>query len=294
MENPPNLNFIMKYIFLLLTIFLTLSSTAQTIKQGDNLKTEFKKISKPYFFEAPSFTGFAEGKKMFLIGSKPKPNDCDFLFIALKDTTLIGVYKVSKPISFLFDTEGNSILNKQSDFFVLPLWTVKNKTKVSSSDKKIISLLDKLYEMTLQANDNELDEKTLNEYQSYQTNTTLANRHIALLFDTYQNIITETAAKGKKAPAEICIPVMRSLSEECLKLYNSIPAIVCIYMGEALDSAGMTDEARNHFKMSLQFYPNSIPLMVHNYSLEKDQVKKKEQLSELKKKYSKHWMVKDL
>lgn len=284
----------MKSIFLLLTVILTLSSSEQTLKEGDNLKTEFKKINNLYFFKAPNFTGFAEGRNMFLIGSKPNPNECDFLFIALNDTTLIGVYKASEPVSFLFDTEGNSILNTTSDFFVLPLWTVKNKTQVSESDKKIISLLDNLYEKTMQANDNELDEKTFNEYQAYQTNTTLANRHIALLFDTYQNIVAETAAKGKQAPAEICIPVMKSLSEECLKLYNSIPAIVCIYMGEALQSAGMIDEARNHFKMSLQFYPNSIPLLVYNYRFEKDQVKKKEQLADLKKKYSKHWMVKDL
>lgn len=49
-----------------------------------------------------------------------------------------------------------------------------------------------------------------------------------------------------------------------------------------------------HFKMSLQFYPNSIPLLVYNYRLEQDLTKKKELLEELKKKYSKHWMVKRL
>jgi hypothetical protein len=65
-------------------------------------------------------------------------------------------------------------------------------------------------------------------------------------------------------------------------------------MGEALQSAGMTDEARKHFKMSLQFYPNSIPLLVYNCRLEQDPTKKKEQLTDLKKKYPKHWMVKDL
>jgi|SRR5665647_230912 len=146
-----------------------------------------------------------------------------------------------------------------------------------------------MYEKTLQANDLELDEKTMKEYQQYQTDTTLANRHIALLFDNYQTIITETAAKGEKAPADICVPLMKSLSGECLSLYNSIPAIVCIYMGEALQSAGMIDKAREHFKMSLQFYPKSIPLLVYNYRLEQDPTRKKEQLAELKKKYPKHW-----
>ena len=122
----------------------------------------------------------------------------------------------------------------------------------------------------------------------------MANRHIALLFDNYQTIINETSAKGQKAPADICIPLMKSLSTECLSLYNRIPVIVCIYMGEALQSGGMKDEAREQFKMSLEFYPNSIPLLVYNYRLEEDPSKQKEMLKELKAKYPEHWMVKDL
>jgi hypothetical protein len=116
----------------------------------------------------------------------------------------------------------------------------------------------------------------------------------ALLFDTYQNLITETAAKGKPAPSNICIPLMKSLAGECLELYKKIPVLVCVYMGEALQSANMIEDAREHFKMALKFYPISIPLQVYNYRLETDLVEKKKQLSNLKTKYSKHWMVKDL
>jgi soluble P-type ATPase len=46
--------------------------------------------------------------------------------------------------------------------------------------------------------------------------------------------------------------------------------------------------------MSLEYYPNSIPLLVYNYRLEQDPTKKKQMLEELKKKYAEHWMVKDL
>jgi hypothetical protein len=284
----------MKDLILTLTIFATFICNAQTIKQGDNLKTEFKKIAKPYYFPAPSFTGWTEGANMLLIGDKPNPNDCEFVFIALHDTTLIGVFTTKTPNTFLFDTEENSILSSPSEYFLLPLWIVKNKTKIASSDKTILSLLDKFYEITMQANEGQLDEKTIKEYQQFQTDTTLANRHIALLFDNYQTLITETAAKGQNAPADLCVPLIKSLSGECLSLYNSIPVIVCIYMGEALQSAGMVDKAREHFKMSLQFYPNSIPLLIYNYRLELDPAKKNEQLADLKKKYHRHWMVKDL
>lgn len=284
----------MKYLITTLTIFVAFICNGQILKQGANLKTEFKKIAKPYYFVAPSFTGWTEGANMLLIGDKQNPTDCDFVFIALHDTTLIGIFKTKEPNIFMFDTEGNSILSNTSEFFYLPTWTVKNKTKIVATDKTILTVLEKIYEQTMQANDGQLDEKTIRKYQQFQTDTTLANRHIALLFDTYQTIITETAAKGEKAPADICVPLMKTLAGECVSLYNNIPAIVCIYMGEALQSAGMTDEARKHFKMSLQFYPTSIPLLVYNYRLEQDPKMKKEQSADLRKKYSKHWMVKDL
>jgi hypothetical protein len=284
----------MKCFLSLLLITATFASTAQTLKLGDNIRTEFNKISKPYYFKAPSFTVWAEAANMLLIGDKPNLNDCDFLFLTLHDTTLIGVFKTKAPNLFMFDTEGNSILSSTSEYFLLPLWIVKRNTQVVSSDKSILSLFDKMYEKTMQANDYELDKASVKEYQQYQTNTTLKNRHIALLFDNYQTIVTLSASKRKQAPADICIPLMKSLSKECVLLYNSIPAIVCIYMGEALQSAGMIEKAREHFKMSLQFYPESIPLLVYNYRLEPDKTKQKEQLADLKKRYGKHWMVKDL
>jgi hypothetical protein len=34
--------------------------------------------------------------------------------------------------------------------------------------------------------------------------------------------------------------------------------------------------------------------LVYNYKFEQDPAKKQEELAELKKKYSKHWMVRDL
>lgn len=284
----------MKCVITIAAFFATFICHGQILKHGDNLKTAFSKIARPYYFPAPEFTAWAEGANMLFIGDKPNPNDCDFVFIALRDTTLIGIFTTKSPNVFMFDTAGNSILTHTSEYFLLPLWTVRKNTKVVSSDKAVLLLLDKIYEKSLQANDLELDEKTMKEYQQYQADTSLANRHIALLFDNYQALITETAAKGRKAPADICVPLMKYLSGECLSLYNSIPVIVCIYMGEALESAGMIDEARKHFKTSLQFYPGSIPLLVYNYRYEQDPAKKKEQLAELKKKYSRHWMVKDL
>jgi len=284
----------MKHLLCFLAMIGTLNANSQDIKQGDNLRIEFNKIDKHYFFKAPNLTNWTEGADMFLIGAKPTAADCNFFFIALKDTTLIGVLTMSKPNAFMFDTEGDCILNDSSEFFILPVWCVKNKTKIVQTDQAVVNMLDKMYDQTMQADNGQLEESVANKYRQFQTDTTLANRQIVLLFDNYQNIITETSGKGLKPPANICISLMNALADECLRVYNSIPVIVCIYMGEALQSAGMTEKARQHFKMSLQFYPKSIPLLVYNYQLEQDPKIKKEELADLKRKYPKHWMVNGL
>ncbi len=284
----------MKQLLYFLATVATLNVSAQTIQQGDNLRIEFSKIDKHYFFKAPAFTNWTEGADMLLIGAKPKAVDCDFLFIALKDTTLIGVLIMSRPNVFMFDAKGNSILGDSSEFFILPMWCVKNKTKIIPTDKTVAFMLDKMYDQTMQADNGQLEENVANKYRQFQTDTNLANRQIVLLFDSYQNIVTETSGKGLRLPANICISLMNALADECLSVYNSIPVIVCIYMREVLQSAGMTDDARRHFKMSLQFYPKSIPLQVYNYQLEQDPKIKKEELADLKRKYPKHWMVNGL
>lgn len=147
----------------LLLIFLTVSvcSNAQTFQEGTNLQAEYSKISQPYFFEAPCYTSWIEGANLLLIGDRPDQNDCDFVFLALHDTTLIGVYKTQEPHYFIFDTEGNSILGKPTAYFQLPLWTVMKNIHIDSSDMKVLKVLDKFYEMTLQDNYLDLNAATL-------------------------------------------------------------------------------------------------------------------------------------
>ncbi len=278
------------YISILLPVYVT----AQAVKEGDNLAWLYKKAGSYYFHKALVFTPWVEAADMLMIGSKPNPVDCDYLFLALRDSTLIGIYKNTEPASFLFDKDGKSILAKPTDYFVLPTWIVKRKTRIDSTDKKLLVLLNQLYNQTMQADNGSPTEETIKAYQRYITDTTLANRQVALLFDNYQNLITQATSDGKRPPPDICVPLMKALVSECMGVYNQIPPIVCIYMGEALQSAGMMDEAREHFRKSLQFYPNAIPLLVYTYQLEQNDSKKKEELADLKKRFPKHWMVKSL
>lgn len=283
----------MKTFLLLLNCLWTSLLFGQSIKIGDNMKQEFNKIETLYFFEAPAFTNWAEGEGMMMIASKPDPNDCYYVFLTLKDTTLIGVY-IDSTSKILLDTEGHSVLTVASDFVLIPDWALKRHAKIDATDKTIYRILDSMYMQALQADSGDVKEETRLAYSNFATDTTMANRHIAILFENYRTVMSATALNDVQPPPELCIPIINKLADECMALYGSVPALVSIYQGEALESAGETDKAKVHFKKALTMYPNSIPLLVYNYELEQNVQKKKAALKLLKNKYPNHWMVKGL
>ncbi len=281
----------MKYRFLVAFAFLACGVRGQPLRVGDDIVAEYKKMVAPHFSSSPQLTNWAEGQSLFSVSAKEDVASIDHVLIALSDTTLIGALRMGEGPLFLFDTDHDSILDITADFFYMPAWVVKRKAKIRPADRKVLTLMDKIYQQNLQADNGEMDERTKTEYRRYMTDTTLANRHIIYMLDLYQTIITNAQSAHKLPPANVCIPLMKALSGDCLSLYGEIPPLVCIFMGEALQSAGMEENAREHFKKSLQFHPDSVPLLVYNYRLELDAARKQQLRKQLKARHPGHWMV---
>lgn len=267
---------------------------AQTPQRGDNIYNVFSKFDSTHLRTAFKVSNWVEGKIVFAQASGWENSDPEFLFLRSQKLDFFAVQHIKQPEYFLIDTDGDSVLDTQSNDLWLPFWVVKKNSIISKKDKSIIKLLDKTYELTLQADDGAMDESLARKYEQYRTDSSLANRHIAYLFDSYQVLLMSAYEKQQQAPAELCIPIMYNLANECVNLFGVVPAIVCIYQGEALLGADMVDEARKHFKMSLQFYPKSVPLQVYDYRLEQDPNEKQRKFIKLKKDHPNHWMVQGL
>jgi len=178
------------------------------------------------------------------------------------------------------------------DSLSVELAKIKAKSEISKTDRNILNLLNKLHDENLQSDNGGISKETLKEYESYKTNKVLRNWHIFYLFDTYQNEVTNTELNGHKNNRSLRLAIMKLLSGELIQLYGDIPPIVLVYMGEALMNADYNDKARNHFEMSLQFYPQSVPLKVYNWVLTNNQSQKNKLYKDLTKKHKDHWMVK--
>ena len=189
---------------------------------------------------------------------------------------------------FCLNTFGQK--NNVFDSLSIELKKIKSNCKIKSNNKRALNLLDNLYNETMQSNISYLSEKTTSELKEFQNNRDIPNWHIFYLFNIYQNHIAESQNSNTQTNANFQIASMKLLSGELLETYKTIPPIILIYMGEALLSGNKIDAARNHFKMSFEFFPKSIPLKVYCYLLSND-IKEKEKLFNELKENSNHWMV---
>ncbi len=200
-----------------------------------------------------------------------------------KKSKLIFLFLIiSSTISFSQSTNFDSLLIQYD--------SLKKGMITDSKDKEIFNLLENLCSESLQDETGELKKKTIKKHTQLTNNQKLKNRSILFLFNAYQKHISETSSKGIKSDAQYQEKIINLLSFECISIYNKIPEIVYIYMGESMMNNNDIENAIQHFNLALEFYPKSIPMKIYKYLLDKDNNTSLKR--ELVKKHSKHWMVK--
>ncbi|HXF49369.1 MAG TPA: hypothetical protein VNL73_08105 [Verrucomicrobiae bacterium] len=281
-------------------VVLTLSTAAcllatslalpQAPKKGDNLYKFVRAADSIAVWYNAKVSDWIEGKGIIL-----KHNPDMELMATLKEEFYMAHSVAGEPGEYLIDTDGDSILDTQSEVLWLPFWVVKRNSSISASDKSIIVLFDRMYDMGLQSDDGgPLDTNLVHKLRQYRTDFSLPNRHIAYLFDSYDQIIHLLNEEGKKLPSELCIRITDHLASECRKLFGLVPVVVRIYQGEALLNARMIDKAREHFRFSLQEFPHSVPLRVYDCQLDANPGRREKKLKKLRQDHPNHWMVRDL
>ncbi len=183
----------------------------------------------------------------------------------------------------------NSFAQDTYETINIALQLVKSKTKVDGKNKRVLLLLENMHNELLEADNGQLSEASLAEYKAFLDGDSLPNSHIFYLFNLYQEEIQDPEVTG-----DFQIGCMKLLSREFVETYNTIPAIVLVYMGEALMAANMGEKAKAHFEMASEFYPDSVPIKVYNYVLADEGGAKEKKKKALYKKYPNHWMVKEM
>ena len=284
---------------LILTIFLTtfFRYESQALKVGDNIYTEFQKLKSTKQIESPAMSSWLEENHLLLIWTDNDTSTNSSYYISTEDKKIFGAYFKQRGSSYyLLDINADSILETKTTTFYMPYQFIKSKSNISSTDTSVLKMFSHFFFASLQSDNNiTLDTVIVNYLKRFDSEITLPNRHLVYLFIHYQALVTNATMENMRIPTEICIPIIKSLADECLSIFKIIPPLVRIYTVEALlNDSNLTDQAKQEVKLSLKAYPDCIPLQVYDHNLEQDSVMKKQKLTALKRDHPNHWMVKRL
>jgi hypothetical protein len=270
---------------------------SQTPKIGDNLYAQLQKWKTVKEIDNPPMSPWKEANQLLLLWTNESFLSNNYYFISTIDKQLLATMYTQKDSSYyLLDMNNDSILDTKAEYFYMPYQLIKRKSNISSQDTTVLKMFNHFFSATLQSDDNlNLDSAVVNQLKNYFSDTTLANRHLVYLFTTYQTLITDATENHTRIPTELCIPIIKSLADECDAIFKIIPPLVRIYTVESLlNDKSLTDQARQEAKLSLSVYPDCIPLQVYDNNLEPDDKMKKQKLIALKKNHPNHWMVQPL
>ncbi|TXF74906.1 hypothetical protein [Chryseobacterium sp.] len=185
----------------------------------------------------------------------------------------------------LFSAQGDTNYEKTLKDFML----FKKNVKIDPKNKSVLNVLNAMYDETLQSDAGILSDRTAKEYDRLLNESNVPNQQVLYLYKKYQTYIAENSVNGKKPDAEYQLNLVKLLAGESIYSLDNLPKIVAVFMAESLISSGNYEAAKNNIDLSLKRYPDSIPLNVYKYYLNKENnIKLKEKLL---KEHPNHWMV---
>ncbi len=283
----------MKALSILLFLFVAEICAAQQLAKGDNIYTSFRQLKQTREAVMPAIGQWYEESNVTAIGEE-SPAGPPMVYFRMPSKKIVAAMDRAKN-TVLIDMDGDSVIDAETDRLIIPAWAIIRPKAKAAKDTTALHIFNHLYQITLQADNNHvIDSATINILKRYRADTTMANRHIMYLFDSYQRLVADANKENRKPPKDLCLPIVDQLISECGLRLGKVPAVACIYKGEALLNAQLYSLAREHFKTWLAYYPNSIPLQVYDYRMEENKTEKARKKSLLLKNHPNHWMVKEL
>lgn len=275
---------------LIITIFVhTNIYPYDLLKIGDNVIKYIKKNPIKYKLLNQKISNWPEGV-VTLLAYHTKVDGKSPIIVFAIDKYPIGVLQGSSPNAYyIFDIDGDGILDTKTDKGILPFWVVYDNSKNRSKKDNITSTFNLAYE-SFQSNEgpniNQKLKESINKLYEFKENINAENRDLAYLFLFYQ-------IYNQYFP-EQSLNCINLLMKEYTSRYDKIHPILLLYKAETLINLKKEQDAKQIIAELRKVDPNFIPAKAYEYRLETDKEKAKILLKDLKEKHKNHWIVKQL
>lgn len=280
----------MKKLALMLVLICLLSQIvfgAELLKEGDNLAEYLQENLVKYRVDLQPLSDWPEGKAAAYLYDTAMDGTTPVI-IVVDDKYVIGVLQGLSPNAYyLFDSDGDGILDLRTDFGFLPFWVVLMTSTNRSQNDNISEIMDVLYQ-GYQSNEGPMRNTIIaaQAMEKFKNDPEAENRDLIYLLYFYLTHNQEIPAQSLEA--------IRLLDVSMRVRFNEIHPLIILYELETCLNMGQLDNARELLTALRNLDPAFIPGKVYEYQLETDEEKAKALLAELKKDHGDHWIVRQL
>lgn len=275
---------------LIFVLFCTSAAFSDALLHvGDNL-TNYLKTNPPKFTKkGPAIDFWPECKIVFGAYDKNYDGNTPIILFA-NDDDAIGVLQGLSPNAYyLYDINGDGVLDTKTSNIIFPYWIVYNNSKNKTKNYNIAPIFNLTYD-SFQSDEGPYNnpklKKSFEEIRKYKDDPNMENRDLVFLFLFYQTYSQKLMDQSLE-----CLNI---LIFECNKRFEKVHPILLLYKAETLINLNRNNDALKIVKELLKIAPNFVPGLVYEYTLEPDKQKKMNLLAKLKTNYPNHWIVRQL
>jgi hypothetical protein len=275
-------NIIIQVISIIL-IFITNNIAAQNI--NDNIKTVLKNYPVIEFTKGPIISKFKEGNNLYIY----KTNTDQIAALSIDDTFYGFLLTKGNKSYFVYDTNGDSILDYKSDLDILPYWLVSPNNIKISQNSNFTKSLDILYR-ALKSNEG-MKNKIVSGYNSIIINNftkDYPDRNLIYELYLYHDLVNNGEFE-----------MANNIIDNIIKIFNEqhvdVPIIIKQYKSESLLQLNKISEALVYIDSVLKLDGEFIPALINKWSYDKslsrdDKIK----ITNIFNKNMNHWSIIEL
>lgn len=284
-----------KGLLVVAVCFFTLFSAAKEppkgkiLQIGDSLNSFIKEYPPKSYQKIEDKSGWVEFGQMAYFFYKKEFDSRFPTFMVWNKSVPFGVLQGEPPDAyFLYDTDGDSILDYKTTHFFFPFFLVEaNSPNLDPKNLDIKKTLDVFYN-TFQSNEGPYESEVFknalkNDFTPFLKDTNKPDRDLFFLLAQY-TIHTNTP--------DLAIMIGKELRKRYYERYGAMHPVIVLYLLESCINKGDKDAARNYCQELRELAPDFIPALVYEADLSQDPTKAAEIRAQLKKDHPAHWIVK--
>lgn len=279
----------MKKIIIIISLLINIQNnyTSDCLNIGDNIVSIFNENIPKYKTEGIKIINIEEGKVDFY-KYKIETTDNDIKYLVILDKYIIGVLQNNNGNNeFIFDMNGDGILDTIFNKMVIPYWVVKeNNISNISRHNNIQIWLDNAF---TNFNSTENPYSSGNHIQLLKNilfeieNGNIENKDILYSIYFYYYM-------GNKYPW-IALQTLLFIKDAYLNRFDKLHPIIYLFEIETYINLNRIEEAKAVLNTLLEIAPEFVPGYVYRWQLENNPKKKREYYIFLKEKYPNHWIT---